>query len=162
MLQLKFHPFPVLETNRLRLRQLTLDDAPVYHQMRSDKEMMRYIPRPLSKSVADTIELINNTNNLLKEATSITWAMELKVTQTMIGTIGFYRIQKENYRGEIGYMLDKKHQGAGLMHEAIKHTIDYGFNELKFHSIEAVIDPENSASEKLLLKNNFVKEAHLK
>ena len=40
--------------------------------------------------------------------------------------------------------------------------VKYGFEEMKLHSIEAIIDPANLASEKVLQKNGFKKEAHLK
>ena len=46
--------------------------------------------------------------------------------------------------------------------EAINEVVNYGFEVMQLHSIEAIIDPENFASEKVLQKNGFVKEAHLK
>jgi ribosomal-protein-alanine N-acetyltransferase len=48
------------------------------------------------------------------------------------------------------------------MHEAIQAVLNYGFSELKLHSVEANINPVNEASRRLLEKNNFVKEAHFK
>ncbi len=48
------------------------------------------------------------------------------------------------------------------MYEALDMVLDYAFCRLNFHSVEAVIDPGNLASERLLLKHCFVKEAHLK
>ena len=48
------------------------------------------------------------------------------------------------------------------LEELIKEVVNYGFNVMKLHSIEAIIAPENLASEKVLQKNGFVKEAHLK
>jgi len=46
--------------------------------------------------------------------------------------------------------------------EVVEAIINYGFNTLKFHSIEAHIDPTNVGSEKILQKFNFVKEAYFK
>jgi ribosomal-protein-alanine N-acetyltransferase len=48
------------------------------------------------------------------------------------------------------------------MDEVAKAVLDYGFNTLKLHSIEANINPENIASQKLLEKNGFVREAYFK
>jgi ribosomal-protein-alanine N-acetyltransferase len=59
-------------------------------------------------------------------------------------------------------MIQKEHQGKGYTFEALEKIIDYGFNEMNLNSIEAVIDPNNSASEKLLQKTKFIKEAHFK
>jgi ribosomal-protein-alanine N-acetyltransferase len=59
-------------------------------------------------------------------------------------------------------MLLPEYHGKGIITEAIKETVKYGFEIMKLHSIEAVIDPENLASEKVLLKSGFIKEAHFK
>ena len=80
----------------------------------------------------------------------------------MIGSVSFHRIEKEHYRAEIGYMLHPQYWKKGIMNEALEKVIDYGFNELGLHSIEAHINPSNSASSNILLRNGFVKEAHFK
>ena len=59
-------------------------------------------------------------------------------------------------------MLSKDFHGKGIMHEAMQPVLDYGFNVMKLHSVEADADPNNIASIKLLQKNNFVREAYLK
>ena len=58
-------------------------------------------------------------------------------------------------------MILPENNGKGIVTEAIKVVLKYGFDDLQMHSIEAVIDPENTASERVLQKNGFVKEAHL-
>lgn len=59
-------------------------------------------------------------------------------------------------------MLLSEYQGKGIITEAIKEVVRYGFKVMKLHSIEAIIDTKNLDSEKVLQKNGFVKEAHLK
>jgi ribosomal-protein-alanine N-acetyltransferase len=76
--------------------------------------------------------------------------------------IGFYRTKPEDFRSEVGYILSGDFQGKGIITEALKRVVQFGFEVLKLNSIEAVIDPENFGSEKVLLKNNFVKEGHFK
>jgi ribosomal-protein-alanine N-acetyltransferase len=92
----------------------------------------------------------------------INWAITEKGNPKMIGIIGHYRIRWEHFRSEIGYMLLPEYQGKGIITEAIQLLVDYGFNEMNMHSLEAIIDPENTASARVLEKNNFVKEAHFK
>jgi ribosomal-protein-alanine N-acetyltransferase len=58
-------------------------------------------------------------------------------------------------------MILPQYNGQGIVTEAIKVVLEYGFEELNMHSIEAVIDPDNVASERVLQKNGFVKEAHI-
>jgi ribosomal-protein-alanine N-acetyltransferase len=79
-----------------------------------------------------------------------------------IGTVGLWRIEKENHRAEIGYMLEPRLHGQGLMYEAVVKVVDYGFREMGLHSIEGQIDPRNGASGALLKKAGFVQEAHFK
>ena len=71
-------------------------------------------------------------------------------------------MQKEHYRAEIGYLLHPDYQQKGIMDEALKAVIKYGFETMQLHSIEANVNPANAASMKLLEKNGFVKEAYFK
>jgi ribosomal-protein-alanine N-acetyltransferase len=162
MPEINFNPFPVLYTERLILRQVHEDDADDLFRMRSDREIMRFIPRPLATKREDALTLIRTMNYEGAKNNSINWAMSFKDQQGLIGIIGYPRVSKEGRRGEIGYLLDKAHQGKGIMHEALVAVLSYGFLQAGFHTIEAVIDPDNIASEKLLLKNGFVKEAHFR
>lgn len=162
MLNFNFTPFPVIETERLILRRITDDDVNEVFELRSNPETMKYIPRPLVKTTEDVLEHIGMIEEKIVKNEGINWGITLKGSPKILGIIGFYRLQPENYRAEIGYMLLPEFHGKGIITEAVKRLISYGFDDLKLHSIEAVIDPENFASEKVLQKCNFVKEAHLK
>jgi [ribosomal protein S5]-alanine N-acetyltransferase len=162
MLVINFTPFPNLETNRLILRRLSAEDVLEIFALRSDKEVMKYIPRPLAKSIEDAQAHIALIDEKIESNEGINWAITLKDNPKLIGIIGHYRIKPEHFRAEIGYMLLPEYQGKGIISEAIKEVVNYGFEVMKLHSIEAIIDPENNASEKVLQKNGFVKEAHLK
>lgn len=59
-------------------------------------------------------------------------------------------------------MLHPQYWNKGLMSEAISKVIDFGFNEMKLHSIEAVINPANNVSRQVLKKFDFIKEAYFK
>lgn len=162
MLHLNFSPFPALTTPRLVLRQFTYTDAPDFFELRSNTEIMQYIGRPLAKTLDDAADLIKVINDLLNTNNGITWCITHKTNQHFIGSIGFWRIEKENHRAEIGYLLNPVYQGQGLMQEAIDSVIDYGFGVMGLHSIQANVHPGNAASIKLLEKNNFIREAYFK
>ena len=159
MLQLNFDPFPVLETGRLLLRNISAEDAEDIFILRTNEEAMKYINRPRLKTNDDAIELIKVMTNI---AERIVWGITLKDTNKIIGSIGYHRIEKDHYRAEIGYMLLPEYWNTGLMTEAITKVIEYGFNEMGLHSIEANINPGNAVSRKILQKFNFVKEAYFK
>ena len=162
MLTINFTPFPNLETEHLLLRRLNNNDVNEIIALRSDPEVMKYIPRTLIKTEEEALEHIAMIEEKINTNEGINWAITLKGNPKLIGVIGHYQIQAQNYRAEVGYMLLPEFSGKGIITEALKKVIDYGFTTMQLHSIEAVIDPENSASEKVLQKNGFVKEAHLK
>ena len=58
-------------------------------------------------------------------------------------------------------MILPDYHNQGIVTEVLEAIIDYGFDDMNLHSLEAVIDPKNIASEKVLIKNGFIKEAHL-
>lgn len=163
MLSPNFTPFPELHTGRLLLRQLTLNDTQGVYQLRSDEAVMKYINRPLTRTLEDAAAWVNNVIETLGRNDGITWCICLKeAPATHVGTIGLWRIEKENYRAELGYMLEPALQGKGIMYEALQKVVEYGFNELKLHSLEAQLDPRNTASSALLKKAGFVQEGYFK
>lgn len=158
MPELMFEPFPVMETNRLLLHKVTMDDAEDVFLLRTNEEAMKYIKKPKLLSIEDAKELIKKMN----VPDRIQWGITVKNENKIIGTIGYHRIEKEHYRAEIGYMLDPQYWNTGLMSEALAKAIDFGFTKMDLHSIEAIINPGNTASRKILQKFNFIKEAYFK
>jgi ribosomal-protein-alanine N-acetyltransferase len=161
MLTINFHPFQNLETERLLLRRLDENDVDEVLAMRGNPEVMKYIPRPIAKTKEDALAHIALIEEKIVSNIGINWGITIKGSPKIIGIIGHYRIQPENHRSEIGYMSLPEYNGNGYITEAIKAVLVYGFEQMNLHSIEAVIDPDNSASERVLQKNGFVKEAHI-
>jgi ribosomal-protein-alanine N-acetyltransferase len=162
MLEIIFLPFPILKTQRLVLRQLSTNDADAILSLRSNDEVMKYIPRPYLKTKKDALELIAMFDDKIENGIGINWGIYfLEEPEKLLGIIGYYRMKPEHYRAEVGYMLFPEYNGKGFISEALQKVVEYGFKDMKLHSIEAVLDPENKGSEKVLLKNGFVKEAHL-
>ena len=162
MLTFNFDIFPVLETERLILKAISMEFVDDIFRQRSKKEVMQYIARPLLQSKSDAQDLIKNYEFLFEQNITISWAIVLKEKSQMIGTVGFPRVNKDNHRGEVGYSLDTDYWYKGYMNEALKRVLAYGFEELHFHSIEAMIHPDNKSSSDLVKKHGFVKEAYFK
>ncbi len=160
MLELDLSSFPVLRTERLLLRELVATDAPALFEWRSDPEVMRHIGRPMAGTLQDAEALIERiTADRLANA-GITWALELE--GTLIGTIGYYRLKLEHHRAEVGYLLGSRYWGRGLMGEALEAVVHCGFERFGFHSIEAVTDARNLASNRLLERHGFIREGLFK
>lgn len=162
MLKLNFSPFPALHTERLTLRRADATDIPQLYRLRSDEQIMKYIPRPVATSPDEIAEFLRLTDEKIASNEMINWKISIKGDSTLIGTIGFYYIKPEHYRAEIGYMLLPEFQGKGYVTEAIAAVVNYGFEAMGLHSIEALVDPENIASRAVLEKCGFVREAYFK
>jgi [ribosomal protein S5]-alanine N-acetyltransferase len=131
-------------------------------QIRSDEEIMRYIGKPLLTTKAEAFAYMQELQYTYMQKEGICWAIALKDDPRMIGMAGYRRFIREHYRGEIGYAILPAFQRKGYMQETLTAIVEYGFNKIGLHSIEANVDKENIASIHLLEKNGFTKEAHFK
>jgi ribosomal-protein-alanine N-acetyltransferase len=163
MLQVNFNPFPELNTARLLLRRLTVTDAKDLFVLRSDEKVMQYIGREPAQALDEMYKLIQQFDEGIEKNEAILWGITLKENpQQIIGTICFWNMQPNNYRSEIGYMLHPDHWGKGIMKEALRVSIEYGFTTIGLHSIEARTHADNTASSVLLEQAGFIKEGYLK
>lgn len=162
MLHPQFYPFPNITTSRLLLREVVALDALRLFTLRSNNEVMRFIEHNRAKSIHDIHQLIAKIDTQQANGTGINWAITLQGSDELIGTVCLFNIQNEHYRAELGYLLDPNFHGKGIMIEAVTAIIQYGFNTLGLHSMEAHINPENVASQKVLERVGFVQEGLFK
>lgn len=153
---------PELVTERMQLVALSPEHVGPMFRMRSDAEVMRYIPRTLAKTNADVEALIQMIHERFQQKMAINWAMIQTSDKQMIGCIGLVNIDAENDHAEIGYILLPEFQGKGFMHEAMQAVIDFSFEKLGVHRLSGNVDPENTASSKVLEKCGFKLEGHLR
>ncbi|WP_353181767.1 GNAT family N-acetyltransferase [Parapedobacter lycopersici] len=149
--------FPILKTERLTLRQLSIDDQQAIFALRSDPKINEFLDRQICKTNEDAIDFINTVNDNVAKGNTRYWAITLTETKTLVGTICLFDFSSENSSCEIGYELMPKFQGQGIMREAAQVVIDYVFQALKFKKIHAFTHNRNQHSTNLLLKLNFVK-----
>ncbi len=152
--------FPVLTTERLILRQLSLDDQQGIFALRTDPKVNRFLDRQLCKTNEEAIDFINKVNDNIEKNDAYYWAITLTDTQRLIGTICLFDFSSENSSCEIGYELMTDFQGQGIMNEAALVVIDYVFQTLKVNKIVACTHSENHSSTNLLLRLNFVKSTN--
>jgi ribosomal-protein-alanine N-acetyltransferase len=161
VLSFQFSPFPTLETERLRLRAVTPNDLPILRELRTDEDVQKYIKRP-KETMERTQEVLKEMMDGVANNETIAWLITMKATGAVVGTMGLWRIDKYHHKGEIGYMSFKRYWGKGIVSEALKVVVDYGFRVMRLHRIEGEIDPENIASGKVLEKLGFEREAYFK
>lgn len=162
MIDTTFDPFPVIETDRLILRRPAEKDADILFRYRSDKEYMRYIPHRYTEIIEDVYEQLRIINERIDKQEGINWAMTLKNSDDLIGMVGYVRLIPTQLRAELGYMTITPFQRKGYTEEAAKAVIEYGFEKMNLHSVEAIVNHENEASKKLLEKLGFSKDAFFK
>ncbi len=144
--------FPTIETARLRLRLLALDDADALYRHFSDDEVTHFMDIDALKSLDEARDVIAFHLN----DSGCRWGVFDKISGALIGTCGYHCwIQGENARAEIGYDLGKAHWGQGLMIEAVKPVIDFGFKTMGLQRIEADVEPDNHRSIQLLARLGF-------
>ena len=124
---------------------------------------MKFVPRQPAKNLQDVVDFLTMVTEWHQKNNAILWCMCTKENPaTVIGTIGLWKFEFESYRAEVGYMLHQSHQNKGYMSEAIRRILQYGFDELNLHSVEARVDPENVSSIKILERIGFVREGYLR
>ncbi len=154
---------PKIFTERLVLRKIDVDkDLIDFFTIRSNRDAMRHIPRPVATDHSEVLLLINEGNAAYERGDMLSLAITLKDTDKFIGAVGFYRVDWDNHRTEIGYILNPEYSGKGYMHEACTALVQFAFDEVGFHSLEAVIEADNTKSIKVIEKLGFTREAYFK
>ena len=154
-----FDVFPELESERLLFKAYTKKDAQTLLNLRSNKAISKYMDTTIPKRIEDTEQRIEGYIKAFKEEKGITWAIIEKENNTIMGDFAIHHIDKQNSRGEIGYILHPNFWGKGYMTEALTTLINFGFKDLNLHSFSANVNLENVNSKTLLLKFGFKLEA---
>ncbi|GKV55325.1 N-acetyltransferase [Sporosarcina sp. NCCP-2222] len=155
--------FPVLETERLLLRQVTKEDAPSIFRYLSDVEVMKYYGLLPFKHVSEAEEEIEWYRSIFENGTGIRWGITLKnQPEQVIGSCGFLAYAHQHARTEVGAELAKEYWRSGIMTEAFGAVLEYGFKEMNLMRIQGLIDPANVASQKLVEKFGFLREGLLR
>ena len=162
MLQVNFHPFPLLQSRRCLMRKITEEDAPEILTLRSHPAIIKYLDREAMTSQEEARLFIQKMDESLYQANGITWGICLGTDHKLIGKAGLWRLIKEHFRAEIGYTLHPDYWNQGIMNEVLAEIIRYGFDTMGLHSIEANVNPANQASIKLLEKQGFIQEGYFR
>jgi [ribosomal protein S5]-alanine N-acetyltransferase len=145
---------PVLQTQRLALREFELEDADALAGVLSDPETMRYYPMSFDHAAVVDWILCNRTR-YANDGYGL-WAMILKSTGDLIGDCGLARQSVDGVDEiEIGYHVRRDLWGRGYGAEAAQGCRDYAFANLKVHRLISLIRPENLASCRVAEKNGM-------
>lgn len=147
-------PWTILETNRLLLREISVEDVPRLFELYEDKDITLYMEdlfRPIEKEIEYTQNYIDNIYNFYGYGI---WLIVLKESNEIIGRCGVEF--KEGFDGlELGFMLGKNYWHKGYALEACDAVIKYSSEYLGENNIRAIIHKDNTSSINLCKKLGF-------
>lgn len=152
-----------IETERLVLRRFEPDDAEaMYKNWASDPEVTKFLTWPPHKSVDITRKLVGMWISEYAQPDSYSWVIVLKEINEPIGSIAVVKLDEATSTVQIGYCLGRKWWHRGIMTEALGAVIDFAFDEIGANRVEAVHDPNNPNSGKVMLKCGMKYEGTLR
>ncbi|PLR95223.1 GNAT family N-acetyltransferase [Bacillus sp. T33-2] len=154
--------FPVLETERLILREIEKTDAKDIFACFSRDAVTRFYGQDTLTSEEQAEGFVEFFKNSFLERRGIRWGIERKQKKGLVGTVGFNAWSPKHKRAEIGYEIHPDHWRNGYAREAVLEVISYGFNDLELNRIGAVVFLQNEASNEMLIKLGFQKEGILR
>lgn len=155
--------FPVIHTERLVLRKPTYDDVKPLLELSQDEEVMLYYGMEPFREKVQSRKEIDWYLKIWTEGTGTRWVIELiEEDEDFIGEIGFYNYAKAHRRAELGYKLARKHWRKGYMTEALVGMLDYMYANLDLNRVQALVDPRNLGSLRLLENQGFQRDGLLR
>jgi RimJ/RimL family protein N-acetyltransferase len=153
---------PTITADRIALRWLTEEDVRDLFAIFSDADVMRYWSSPPLEKIDEARDLLAHIQDCFGRRVLFQWGVARRADNRVIGTCTLFHPDPDNRRAELGYALGREHWGKGYMQEALRALLDYSFNELNLHRLEADVDPRNAASIRTLEKLGFRQEGYLR
>jgi [ribosomal protein S5]-alanine N-acetyltransferase len=153
--------FPFIKTDRLLLRQFTSTDIDNVFEGLSNPNVIKFYGVSYH-SLEATRTQMKFFSDLEEHGTGIWWAVCSMDDKVFYGAAGLNSLSKQHKKAEIGFWLLPPFWGKGIMTEAIPLICNYGFDHLKLHRIEGIVETENINSKKILTKLEFQHEGTMK
>lgn len=154
--------FEELHTERMILRRLVPETYAHIYAHFSDEELLEFLGLDSLETLAKEKEKFAK-GMATHNRSFVHFLLVDKTSGKVIGACGYHTWCTDHHRAEIGYgMFGDDFKKQGLMSEALKPIIAYGFNVMELNRIEAMVAPENVASLKLIDKMGFVREGLLR
>lgn len=148
---------PVREGVELRLRT-EADAEELFNLINNNRNhLRRWLPWvDANKTVADSLAYIQSC--ISKFETKESLDLGIWFEGQMVGSIGFHYWDKANRKDTIGYWLAEEFQGKGIVTDAVRALINYGFKEMNLNRIEILCAVENEKSRAIPAKLGFTYE----
>ena len=150
---MKYVPFRTLETPRLILRDIRMEDIQEYYErLFSDGDVCRYLLFDPHQDIGESYEQIQNILQQYEEGKFYRWGITEKGDDSLIGIISLVRIDEAKSECSFAYLLGCDYWGRGYGTEVLKEVIRFAFEELEIRRIVADHMAENPASGAVMRK----------
>ena len=152
----------ILESERLILRPLQAADSVTFSAYRSDPLVARYQgwDAPFSEQQAAEFIAAMQARVPGMPGEWVQLAIQVQETGVMVGDCAFQRLARDSRQAEFGITLARHGQNRGFATEALTRLLDYLFDELELHRVQANCDVENHSSMRLMERLGMRREAH--
>ncbi len=147
-----FFTMPPIETERLVLRRLEMNDAQDIYEYGRDPEVARHVLWEPYETVSECRSYIRTMQRRYRAGEPSSWGIEIKGAGRVVGTIGYMWYQEEHSSAEVGYSLARDQWNRGLMTEALQAVIAHSFEALHLNRVEAQHELTNPASGRVMEK----------
>ena len=152
-----------LDTDRLALRKFRNNDAQtMFQNWASDPSVTRYLHWSAHKKIEETQQIIDMWCGCYSDKKFYQWAITLKDSDMLIGSISVVRIDEDVSECEIGYCIGKQWWSQGITTEACKKVVQFLFDQVGANRISAKHCVENIASGKVMQKCGMKYEGTLR
>lgn len=152
-----------IETERLLLRPLTLEDAPaMFTNWVTDQDVARYVTWDTHTSLEETRELLSLWVKQYDQPDCYIWGMVIKETGELIGTFAFTGVSDRDQVAELGYAIGKNWWNQGYTTEAGRAILSFAFDQVRLNRIQAVHDVRNPASGRVMEKLGMTHEGTIR
>jgi len=149
---------PRFQTERLELRMLRLSDYKDLYETFREEEYLRYFGVKGVVTEKDAKLLLKEWISRLDPNNFMRWAIVLKESGKVIGTIGLHTFIAAYRKAAVGYDLNPAFQHHGYMQEALQMIMRYFFEDLGYHRLEAIVVTRNESSVRVVERAGFVRE----
>ena len=153
---------PTISTERLRLRWLTPEDVPALAAIFGDAEVCRFWSSPALSDMAAAEALHSEIVRGFAARSLFQWGIAERATNAVVGTCTLASLSSEHRRAEVGFALARATWGRGYISEALPALLDFAFETLDLHRLEADVDPRNERSIRVLERLGFEREGYLR
>ena len=154
---------PTLQYGRYTLRPPVDSDVTSIYEACQDPLIPRFTTVPVNYTMSHALDYVQRIPASIELQREIPFVIEFGVgdEKEFAGVISLHTISIDNHRAEIGYWMREQMRGKGIATMATKILTGYGLDTLGFKRIEAAVDIENTASQKLLLTAGYEREGIL-